>query len=150
MSTFSMPKFRVGLFAAVLAILPLSPAMHAQSDSVEPLGQFNVPFEFDSGSHHFAAGLYTVSWQATNTISIRGASGTWFTLMLPEEEVQPSRTGKVVFRKSGSRYVLSEIWVSGEMIHFHRVPSKAERRLSSAKNAAPPDSVEVAALEPAR
>ena len=42
MSTLSISKFRAGLFAAVLAVAPLSPALHGQD--VGMFAKMNVPF----------------------------------------------------------------------------------------------------------
>ncbi len=46
MSTLSILKFRTRLFAAVLAITPLSAALHAQD--VGMLASVNVPFAFET------------------------------------------------------------------------------------------------------
>lgn len=148
MSTPSM-KFRASLFAAVLAVLPLSLASHAQTNN-KTVGQFNVPFGFESGSRHFAAGHYTINMEKANLISIQGPSGFMFAMMLPGESRQPAKTAKLVFRRYGDRYLLSQVWKMGETVYLYRVPTKADKQLQRASNATAPKGVEVAILETPR
>lgn len=59
MSTLPMWKFRAIIFAFILALAPLSAALHAQ-DTDEAV-VVNVPFAFQYGSKHLTAGRYTIS-----------------------------------------------------------------------------------------
>jgi hypothetical protein len=147
MSTPSM-KFRASLFAAVLAVLPLSLASHAQTNKA--VGRFNVPFAFETGSRHFAAGRYTIRMEKPNIISIQGASGFAFAMMQQDEARQPANTTKLVFRRYGGRYVLSQVWTIGETGYLRHVPTKAEKQLQLASNATAPKGVEVAIMETPR
>jgi hypothetical protein len=65
----------------------------------------------------------------------------WF-----EEDSHPAETTKVVFRRDGDQYFLSEIWIAGESSHTYRLPSKQEEH-EMAANKAVPTEVVVAALE---
>ena len=79
MSTLSISKFRAGLFAAVLAVAPLSPALHGQD--VGMFAKMNVPFAFETASgHHFAPGVYSVRMESLHTLLIRGDSDSALTM----------------------------------------------------------------------
>src|ERR1700722_6243552 len=98
MSTLSISKFRAGLFAAVLAVAPLSPALHGQDLGM--IGKVNVPFAFETGSgHHFAPGVYSVRMEGLNTLLIRGDSDAALTTGSAEDTPRPPKTGKATFHK---------------------------------------------------
>ena len=79
MSTLSISKFRAGLFAAVLAVAPLSPALHGQD--VGMVAKVNVPFAFETASgHRFAPGVYSVRMEGLHTLLIRGDSDSSLTM----------------------------------------------------------------------
>ena len=147
MSTLQISKVRAILLAIIFAGAPLAPASHAQD--LEGKVIVNVPFAFQNGSQHLSAGLYTISMSYQNIASIRGESRSGFAMTGFDEDPQPSKTTKVVFRKYGDQYFLDEIWVAGETSHTYFLPSKAERLEISANRTAP-TSVVVAALEPPR
>ena len=50
MTTPSMSKIRAAIVVTSLAIISMSPAMHAQSSTVR--GKVNVPFAFQIGRAH--------------------------------------------------------------------------------------------------
>lgn len=147
MSTLSISKFRTILFAIILAGAPLAPASHAQG--LEGALVVNVPFAFENGPQHFAAGLYTIGMESHNVVIIRGESRSGFIMAGLDEDSHPSETTKVVFRKYGDQYFLREVWVEGETSHTYCLPSKAEQ-LEIAANRTAPTGVVVAALETSR
>ena len=147
MNTLSISKFRAILLAVTLAGAPLSPASHAQD--LESKVIVNVPFAFHNGSQHLSAGLYTISTSYQNIASIRGASRSGFALTGLDEDSQPSKTTRVVFRKYGDQYFLNEIWVKGDTTHTYFLQSKQESVELSANRTAPTN-ITVAALEPPR
>src|SRR5947208_15643962 len=53
------------LFAVILAVISMSPAIYAQAlgESVE----VNVPFAFEDGYQYFPPGLYTIRMESHNT-----------------------------------------------------------------------------------
>jgi hypothetical protein len=144
MSTLQLSKVRAILLTVILAGSPLLPALHAQD--LEDVVKVNVPFAFESGSQHFAPGLYTISRNDQNLLAIRGESKSGLVLSWFDEDGQPSKTTKVVFRKYGDQYFLHEIWVSGDTSHTYVQPSKAEQR-EMAANRTDTTNVVVAALE---
>ena len=146
MSTLSISKFRAGLFAAVLAVAPLSPALHGQD--VGMVAKMNVPFAFETASgHHFAPGVYSVRMESLHTLLIRGDSDSALTMTSLEDNSQAAKVGKATFRKYGNQYFLSEITVAGQSRRIAFATSKAEHRAQVSAAKTPPTNVELALLE---
>jgi len=76
MITPSMFKFHASLFAGILTIASLTPASHGQASAT--LINVDVPFAFQNGSQHFAAGRYTISKTNQNILLVRGKSHSGF------------------------------------------------------------------------
>jgi hypothetical protein len=149
MSTLSISKFRAGLFAAVLAVAPLSSALHGQD--VGMVGKINVPFAFETASgHHFAPGVYSVRMESLHILLIRGDSDSALTMATLEDDAQPVKAGKATFRRYGNQYFLREITVAGRSREVHFARSKAENRAQVASEKTPPTNVELALLETTR
>jgi hypothetical protein len=127
MSTLSMLKFRASIFAAVVAFAPLSPAAHAQDSGMR--AQVNVPFGFQTGSQHYAPGVYTIEMENDYTLLISGASHSSMALTSVEDKAQPAKRGTAVFHKYGNQYFLSEITVAGKSRCLHLTPSRTESEL---------------------
>jgi hypothetical protein len=148
MNTLSIRNFRATAFAAVLAVVSLAPASHAQDQRA--VGIVNVPFAFETGYHHFEPGSYTIRMESPNIVAIKGASGSGFVLTQSGGNLQPAAKSKVVFRKRGNQYFLGEIWVAEKSGHLDVIKSKAENRLQVAGQNSAPTGVELALLETAR
>jgi hypothetical protein len=146
MKTLSISKFSAGLFAAVLAVAPLSSALHGQDLGM--VAKVNVPFAFETASgHHFAPGVYSVKMESLHTLLIRGDSDSALTMTTVEDNGQTVKSGKATFRRYGNQYFLSEITVSGKSRQLHFAKSKAENRAQIAAEKLPPTNVELALLE---
>jgi hypothetical protein len=146
MNTFSISKFRAGLFAAVLAVAPLSPALHGQD--VGMIVNVNVPFAFETSSgHHFNPGIYSIKMENVHTLLIRGTSDVALTPATAEDNAQPAKTGKATFRRYGNQYFLTEITVEGASRSLHFGKSKLELQMQIAAGKTAPANVEVALLE---
>jgi hypothetical protein len=142
-------KFRAAVFTAVLAVVSLAPALQAQTHPVS--ARVNVPFAFETGNRHFEPGVYTISMKTPNVLIIKGTSGSSFVLMHPAGNVKQPAESKVVFRRSGDRYFLGQIWIADRSGYMEVVKSNAERKLQVAEQkSAPADNVELALLETAR
>jgi len=149
MSTLSISKFRAGLFAAVLAVAPLSPALHGQD--VGMFAKMNVPFAFETASgHHFAPGVYSVRMENLHTLLIRGDSDSALTMTTLEDNGQVAKTGKATFHRYGNEYFLSEITVAGKSRQIRFAKSKAENQMEIAAVKTPSTNVELALLETTR
>jgi hypothetical protein len=148
MSTLSMLKFRASIFAAVLTIVPMSPALHAQD--ADMAAEVNVPFAFNTASQHYAPGLYRLRMESEDTLLIQGGSNSHLAMVRTEDEAQRVKTGKAVFHKYGNQYFLSEIAVAGTSRHLHFAPSKREKEAQIAQDKKAPEGVELSLLQNAR
>jgi hypothetical protein len=148
MNTLSISKFRIGLFAAVLALGSLSLAASAQA--ADTVATAIVPFGFELGSQHFAAGRYTVRMQGDHIVRINGRSNGGLEMTMWDINPKPSTQSKLVFRSYGGRLFLREVWTAGDTVHLQCVESKAEkqaRRSEIASNHATTPAVELALLQ---
>jgi hypothetical protein len=146
MSTLWMLKFRASIFAAVVAFAPFSPASHAQDAGMA--ARVNIPFGFQTGSQHFAPGVYTLEMENDHTLLIRGASQSWMALTSVGDKAQPAKRGTAVFHKYGDHYFLSEITVAGSNRYLHLTPSRTESQLRRGQEKAA--GVELALLQNSR
>jgi hypothetical protein len=145
MRAISISKFRLGLFAAVLAVAPLSPALHGQN--VGMIVNVNVPFAFQTASgHHFNPGIYSIKTENIHTLLIRGDSDVALTPATAEDNAEPAKTGKATFRRYGNEYFLTEITVAGSSRSLWFAKSKEEKRVQVAIGDIAPANVEVALL----
>jgi hypothetical protein len=145
MNTPSISKFRATVFTALLAVVSMAPSLQAQDHKVG--GTIHVPFAFETGDKHFAPGWYTISMETTNVVLIKGASKSAFVMAQSGGGSLPAKKSKVVFRRSGDRYLLTEIWIAEESGHKDMINSKAERELLVAEHSPVPSGVELALLE---
>ena len=92
-----------------------------------------VPFDFQVGSEHFTAGRYAVSSANTggDAIRVTGITKSKSTtrLSIPIVKSQPSNSSKLVFRRYGDTYFLSEVWAAGYANGRKLLRSKAEKTL---------------------
>jgi hypothetical protein len=142
MNTLSIGKFRVSIFAAVVAVAAFSPALHGQD--VGMIGKVNVPFAFETASgHRFDAGVYTIHMENTHTLLIKGVSDSGLAWTSIEDNAQSAEASKATFRKYGNQYFLSEITVAGKSRRLYFQPSKTENQLRIAGNKTAPTNVEL-------
>jgi hypothetical protein len=145
MNTVSISKFRAGLFAAVLAVAPLSPALHAQDEGI--IVNVNVPFAFQTASgHHFNPGFYSMKMENVHTLLITGDSDVALTSATAEDNSQPAKATKAKFRRYDNEYFLAEITVEGSSRRLRFAKSKEEKRVQIAAGEIGPTNVEVALL----
>ena len=145
MKAISISKFRAGLFAAVLTLAPLSPALHAQD--VGMAAKVDVPFAFEAASgHQFSPGVYTVRMENEHTLLIKGATDSGLTMITMVDNDEPAVSGKARFHRYGNRYFLSEISVAGHSRRLEFRPAKAERELQIASGKTGPTTLDVAVL----
>jgi hypothetical protein len=146
MSTFSMLKFRAGIFTAALALAPLAPASQAQDAGM--IGRMNVPFTFEMGSKHYPAGVYTIRMEDEHAILIRGTSVSGLALALVESNDSPAKHGRAVFHRYGDRYFLNAISITGKgrSVSIRRSKEEGELQIAAAKTK--PANLEIALLTP--
>jgi hypothetical protein len=131
--------------ATLVAIASLTQA-HAQNNAA----RINVPFEFNSGSEHFAAGTYTVTTQGADILALRNDARRSTRLSMVEFRGDASSAhapASLTFRKYGNNYFLAEYSKNGETLTL--VKSKKESSLAReyALTRINPSLVEVAAME---
>jgi hypothetical protein len=151
MKTLSMSKFHASLCAAVLAVASLSSTSHAQR--TDTIAKVNVPFEFEFGSKHFAAGVYTMHMESNHIVTIHSASKSGLAMTMWDINLKPSTQSKMIFRNYGGRLFLHEVWMAGDIVHLQCIETKAEKqaeRTQLASNAVPVPDVELALLETPR
>jgi hypothetical protein len=132
--------------ASLVAIVSLSQTVIAQTG--QPSTRIDVPFAFDYGTQHFAAGVYTLSMENQNVLSLR--SGNRSAWMMIETGYDPTqhKSEYVVFRKYGDHYFLTEYAPASGSIHASVFESGAERRAARdyAANRLTPSRVQLALL----
>ena len=144
-------RHRLVVLAAVLAVASLSSTSHAQSS--DALAKVNVPFGFEVGSQHFAAGVYTVRMLSDHLMSINGKSDSGLAMANRDTDLKPSAQGKVIFRRYGSQFYMREVWTPGGSTHLRCVKTKTERQAERTLLASDPaqvTNVELALMETPR
>jgi hypothetical protein len=113
---------------ALLAIANLAMAgtSFAQSKGV----QANVPFDFTVANQVFPAGTYRIEQKSVGLIEIKNHDKpiSAFTLVNPDS-TRSKNGGKLIFRKYGSQYFLSEVLCDSASMNVELLPSKAEKRV---------------------
>jgi hypothetical protein len=118
-------NIRTIALATLVAIASLSQTLHAQT--VPHSARVNVPFSFDYGTQHFAHGVYTLTMDGTNVLTIR--SGAESAMAISQIAWMPMRinSSEVVFRKYGDRYFLDEVLIANLGADITVNESKAEK-----------------------
>ena len=111
---------------AILGLVLLA-AASASAQTIQP-SQVKVPFAFQVGSEHFAAGTYTIGTISNLTLTVRGNAGGAFASMKPEGNGKAVASSKVVFRRVGGQYFLAQVWTAGATDHLTAYETKAERQ----------------------
>jgi hypothetical protein len=140
-----LSTYRASLLATLLAAVSLVPAARAENPDV--IARVNVPFAFDCGNQHYAAGLYDIRQSAGNVVQIKGSSRFGLVMVQKDDNFAPAKTGKAVFHVTGDRRLLTEMWTAGSTAHIKFYSSKAKQRVKLASNGTYTPDVEVALLD---
>ena len=147
MKILSIRTFRALIVAAALTLAAL-PAIHAQSTT--PLSLVNVPFAFEVGSYHFAAGQYAISDMLQDRLlQVRGANDARLTRAMHEIASRPSANTRVVFHQYGDKYFLAQVWTANSPDYVQCIESGAEkqaRKSQVALNSPQPNGIQVALI----
>ena len=90
----------------------------------------NVPFEFNVGDKTLAAGKITARELATGALAISNLDQRQHAIRIAHQVASSNQNGraKLVFRKYGNRYFLTQVWVPGyDGMEFQK--SKSERAI---------------------
>ena len=106
-----------------------------------------VPFDFTVGNQHMAAGIYDLTFDQ-GTLLIRGEENgsASFVLTFSAYADKTQERAKLVFKRYGDRYFLSQVWYPGTNQGRELKVSKIEREL--AMNSAKPEIVTLLAAVP--
>ncbi len=127
MSTLSNLKIRTAVLVAALSVALVSPALHAQNLAMR--GRVTVPFAFEVGSTHFAAGTYVISNPRDHVLAVQGSTRSALAFSSHEINPSPARGSKVVFYRLGDQYFLREVWIEGNADHLLCPESKSEQHI---------------------
>jgi len=113
----------------------------------------NIPFEFSIGGKTLPAGEYIVT-RATQSdqtgLAIKNADGRGNAIVLTKTVSADERQNqsRLVFKRYGSHYFLSQVWTSGQDIGRELYKGKQERSLEMelAKNNEKPETVAIAVM----
>lgn len=135
------------LALATLAVTASLTVAHAQTQ----VARVNVPFDFNLGSEHFAAGTYTIATQGSDIVSVsnQARSSQCMALIESRSDFGPSNNrATVTFSKYGNAYFLAAYASQGETIKL--AESSKERSLSHeyAMSRMAPDLVTLAMNQP--
>jgi hypothetical protein len=125
MSTLSMLKIRASVYISTLALALVSVVLPAQMPASRT--RVTVPFAFQVGSTHFAAGTYILSSPQDHLLYVQGGKRSAFSISSHEWNGTPARSSEVIFHRYGNQYFLNAVWMQGETDHLTCPQSKAER-----------------------
>jgi hypothetical protein len=149
-----MLKFRAVAIISALTLALVPTALSAQMPA--PRSLVNIPFDFQVGSAHLAAGQYVISNPQNVLLLVQGAKRSAFAITSRETSSTPSKVSKVVFHQLGNQYFLREVWTMGDSEGLSCPQSKAEREARRSQNGdhrasvATPTNVDIAFLESPR
>jgi len=121
-------NFRIIAIFALIATAALSQTVLAQTS--RPSLKVDVPFAFDYGKQHFAAGIYTVTMRDQNILTLSGVNRTASAMIQAGYDPTQHKNGYVTFRKYGSRYFLTEFSPANASIIASVFESYAERSIA--------------------
>ena len=127
--------FRIGLMLA-LAFLAAAQFVRAQ----EPM-LANIPFAFTAGKIALPAGEYRVEKLAKDSVILliqrtdHSAASSVISNAVQANALQTKC--KLVFRRKGNRYFLSQVWTAGNARGRELPPSASEKEVLLARNEAP-------------
>jgi hypothetical protein len=76
--------------------------------------EVNIPFEFSAGKATLKPGVYSIRRTSANLLILRDSDGKSVILNAPLSIESKDKAERLVFNKSGEKYSLTQIWLSGE------------------------------------
>ncbi len=133
-----MKRYLGIIFAALFAVASFTPTAHAQFSGATT----TIPFSFDAGGFHYAAGSYILKRQVnaagSTYVSLIGQNGTSVILPMVGDDSEPATHTYLLFKKHGGTFYLSEFRKedSSQFLYFprpdHSRKSSLERERSQA------------------
>ena len=117
-------------FVLLSLLLPLS-AIYVYGQGRTLVRGAKVPFDFSVGDKKFPAGVYSVTRVNPEKIMLRLSSEDGreaiHIITNPVQTKESPKTGKLIFRRYGETYFLSQIWESDEIQGRQLAKSRTER-----------------------
>jgi hypothetical protein len=125
-----LKKQAIKAFVLLSLLLPLS-AIYVYGQGKTLIREAKIPFDFSVGDKTFPAGVYTVTRVNAEKIMLRLSSEDGqeaiHIITNPVEAKESSKTAKLIFRRYGETYFLSQIWESDEIQGRQLLKSRTER-----------------------
>ena len=125
-----MKKQAIKAFVLLSLLLPLS-AIYVYGQGNTLIRGAKIPFDFSVGDKTFPAGVYSVTRVNQEKVMLRLSSedgGEAINIVTsPVQANEYPKTGKLIFRRYGETYFLSQIWESDEIQGRQLVRSRTER-----------------------
>ena len=94
--------------------------------------EVNIPFEFSAGTKTLQPGMYSIKRLSGNYLALRNADGKSAVILnapINLTSTDPNSAERVVFKKYGEQYYLSQIWLTvdtGRQLSVRKKTAKAE------------------------
>src|SRR5215467_1159333 len=125
-----LKKQAIKAFVLLSLLLPLS-AIYVYGQGKTLIREAKIPFDFAVGAKTFPAGVYSVTRVNQEKIMLRLSSkdgGESINIITsPVQAKEYPKTGKLIFRRYGETYFLSQVWESDEIQGRQLVKSRTER-----------------------
>jgi hypothetical protein len=116
-----------------MSMTTVAVAAHAKTHSTLML---NVPFQFTVGDRLLLPGTYSFeqlldSAPGLNIVAIRSADGGTYqaAVTTTTQAVTVPRISRLVFKRYGNSFFLSQVWTKGKLVGLLLYPSRGEARL---------------------
>ena len=76
--------------------------------------EVDIPFEFSAGKSTLKSGVYSVRRSSANLLVLRDSDGKSVILNAPLSVESKDKGERLVFNKYGEKYVLTQVWLTGE------------------------------------
>lgn len=76
--------------------------------------EVDIPFEFSAGKATLKAGVYSVRRSSASLLVLRDSDGKTVILNAPLSVESRDKGERLVFNKSGEKFVLTQVWLTGE------------------------------------
>jgi hypothetical protein len=128
-------KHHIFKLTAIFAIF-LGLAVTAVRAQAPSKTEVNIPFEFSAGTKTLHSGVYSIKRLSGNYLALRSDDGKSTVILnapINLSSIDPDSAERVVFKKYGEQYYLSQIWLTVD----------TGRELAVRKKAAKPQIVEL-------
>jgi hypothetical protein len=125
-----LKKQAIRAFVLLSLLLTLS-AIYGYAQGQTLIRKVKIPFDFSVGDKTFPAGVYSVTRANQEKVMLRLSSedgGESINIITnPVQANEYPKTGKLIFRRYGETYFLSQIWESDEILGRQLLKSRTER-----------------------